>query len=501
MTPHPHAGRGVLARRRAGILLHPTSLPGGGVHGTLGPHAYRFVDLMAEAGLGVWQTLPLGPPHEDRSPYQCMSVHAANTQLISLEALRERGWLDEAGDAEAPSQGERSSALRRAAELFRARAKGHERQAYEAFLERQQHWLDDYVLYLAIRDRFEGRPWWEWEPGLRDRDPAALEQAHNELGEVLEQFRFEQFLAFQQWQDLKAYAHQLDIALFGDMPIFVAHDSADVWARRELFDLDETGQPRTVAGVPPDYFSETGQRWGNPHYDWERMRADGFAWWRQRIASELEFFDLIRVDHFRGFSAFWAIPGDQPTAAQGYWVEAPGAELFEALRGEFGELPLVAEDLGIITPEVEVLRDDFGLPGMKVLQFAFDSGPENPYLSHNHVANSVIYTGTHDNDTTLGWYRSCSRELQERVEAYLGYPQEVMPWPLIRSAFASVGRLAVVPMQDYLGLGSEARMNEPGTEGDNWVWRFDWGQVPPGLAEQLRGMADLYGRIPDTGSG
>ncbi|MGD8644408.1 MAG: 4-alpha-glucanotransferase [Chromatiales bacterium] len=482
-----------LDRRRAGILLHPTSLPGPEARGQLGADAYRFVDFLAAAGITVWQMLPLGPTHgSNGSPYQCLSAHAGDPRLISVARLRERGWLSD--EASSEGEGPEAQGLRRAREGFLAQGSTEDLHAYDAFLETHRGWLNDYVLFLALKREHGGAPWWEWEPELRGRDPKVLRATRRRLDEVLEQDRFEQFLFFRQWLDLKAYANERGILLFGDMPIFVAQDSADVWADAEMFDLDEHGQPRTVAGVPPDYFSATGQRWGNPHYDWERMAASRFRWWKARMHSQHELFDLIRIDHFRGFQAYWSIPAQEETAMNGHWVEVPGEALFKALLRDMGDLPLVAEDLGVITPEVEALRDAFGLPGMKILQFAFDGGPTNPYLSHNHALNCVVYTGTHDNDTTLGWFDALSPESQAYVMEYLGHPQEPMPWPMIREAYASVSLLSVVPMQDVLGLGAEARMNTPGTMEGNWSWRFEWDQVPEDLPARLRRLGEVYGR-------
>lgn len=437
--------------------------------------------------------LPLGPTHEDGSPYQCISAHAGDTRLISPQRLAESGWLTslDAGDA-ALAQTE---LLRRAHERFQSHADATARKAYSDFIEQHAGWLDDYALFEALRGRYNGAPWWEWPPTLRAREPKALGKARKQLAEPCEQTRFEQFLFFDQWLALKRHANGKGIWLFGDMPIFVARDSADVWANPESFDLDEAGEPRTVAGVPPDYFSETGQRWGNPLYLWDRMQADGFSWWKARIHSQHELFDLIRIDHFRGFEAYWEIPAAEPTAIHGHWVKAPGEALFQTLLEEFHELPLVAEDLGVITDEVETLRDRFQLPGMKILQFAFDGQAHNPYLPHNHVHNGLVYTGTHDNNTTVGWYESLGNDERKRVKEYLGLPGEAMPWALIRAAYASVAKLAIVPMQDVLGLGAEARMNTPGTVDGNWKWRFDWTQVPTDLAARLRHLAETYARL------
>lgn len=488
---------GALDRRSAGLLLHPTSLPGPGPQGDLGPDSRRFVDFLAASGFGVWQVLPLNPPHNDGSPYQAQSAHAGDPRLISLQLLSEQGWLAPEEPGGAASCEARARLLHLARQQFECSAGAEFRDAFEAFTQRHGHWLSDYGLFRALRRHHNDMPWWKWPQPLRNRDADALQAASEELGEHVAQCIFEQFLFFRQWGELRAYANERGVRLFGDMPIFVALDSADVWCGRHLFDLDESGAPHYVAGVPPDYFSATGQLWGNPLYNWTRMGADGFAWWKRRLESQLELFDFLRVDHFRGFEACWAVAAHEQTAEHGYWQPIPGRALFDALVEAFGELPLVAEDLGVITHEVESLRDDYGLPGMKILQFAFDSDAHNPYLPHNHAENCVVYTGTHDNDTTLGWFDSRSPELQQRICEYLGCGgmEESMPWPIIRSAFASVARLAIVPMQDLLALGGEDRMNIPGTTSGNWQWRFRWEQLEEGLSERIERMCRLYGRI------
>ena len=479
----------ILDQRRAGVLLHPTSLPSG----DLGADADAFLDFLQAAGLTVWQMLPLGPTHAERSPYHCLSVHAISPSLISLGRLVERGWLKQApavGDASA-----RRAALEQAHLGLQSRAPGEDRAAFDRFCHEEAGWLENYVLYRALREEHGDRPWWEWPAELRDRAPKAMAGAESRLAQQRADLRFQQFAAGTQWHALRAQAQARKILLFGDMPIFVAHDSAEVWAQRERFKLDKLGQPRVVAGVPPDYFSAEGQRWGNPLYDWEFMRKHEFAWWVARLTTELSRFDLVRVDHFRGFEACWEIPASEPTAIKGQWVPAPGAALFETFLKKFGRLPLVAEDLGLITHEVEVLRDRFGLPGMSVLQFAFESDAENPYLLHNIVANRVAYTGTHDNDTTLGWFDGLSDDKKKRVREYLGNHDEPMPWVLIRAALMSVGRWTIVPMQDLLGLGAGNRMNRPGTGTDNWGWKFAWPQVTPELAPRVRQLIELYGRL------
>ena len=487
-----------LDHRRAGILLHPTSLPSDTPIGQLGSDAYRFVDLLNSAGITVWQVLPLGPTMPMGSPYQCESAHAGNIWLIDLHGLHADGWLEHAPTPpDEPAQWAHwhAAQLREAREGFIARSDRDVRHEFEQFCARNAEWLDDYVLFRALSLEHEGRPWWDWEPELRGRDPDTLEATRARLEEVLDQHRFEQFVFYRQWLALKHYANQRDILLFGDMPIFVAHNSADVWAEPGYFDLDDRGHPRSVAGVPPDYFSETGQRWGNPLYDWEAMQADGFRWWERRLRTMEAQFDLIRVDHFRGFQAYWSIPAEEETAIKGHWVEAPGDALFKRLGARLGSLPLVAEDLGIITPEVEALRDTYRLPGMKILQFAFDGGADNPYLPDHHVENGVVYTGTHDNDTSLGWFESLDESMQAHVMDYLGEPEEPMPWPLIRAALASVAKLAMMPLQDLLGLDGRDRMNVPGTQHDNWTWRFRWDQVPEELPRRIRHLLELYDRL------
>jgi 4-alpha-glucanotransferase len=476
-----------LNERRAGLLLHPTSLPDSRSGGCLGRKALRFVDFLKQCGFGVWQTLPLGPTHDDGSPYQCMSVHAGHSGLICTDELIVRGWLE-------PGQRESADALTQARAGFEREAHEGDRAAFAVFREQHSSWLDDYALFRAIRQVLGEVSWLEWPAPLRDRDPGALQAFRNEHAGEYEQVCFEQFVFFSQWGQVRDYAHRNGIVLFGDIPIFVAHDSADIWSHRELFALDASGRPEVVAGVPPDYFSATGQRWGNPLYRWDRIAADDFRWWLERLKSQLGLFDILRLDHFRGFEKYWEIPASADTAIHGRWVEAPGEALFERLREVYGELPLVAEDLGIITPEVEALRTRFKLPGMKILQFAFGGGADNPYLPHNHEPCAVVYTGTHDNDTTPGWYRECDNAQRRAVDEYLGNPSEPMPWPLIRAALASVARLAVLPMQDILELGSEHRMNMPGTTGNNWTWQFDWAQVPEALPVHLHRLIEIYGR-------
>ncbi len=478
-----------LAERRCGVLLHPTSLP----CGDLGD-APRFLEFLAEGRQQVWQVLPLGPTHEDRSPYQCLSSFAGEPRLLNHRLLTEWGWLPLLGAAEQALWRDGRASRVCAAHLTTLRGDEERLGRFHAFYALQAHWLEDYALFRLLRDLQGGRPWWEWPEPLRDRHPSALTEVSDRYSELLEAIAWEQFLFDVQWRTIRDHAAARGILLFGDLPIFVAHDSAEVWAGRDYFDLDPRGHPRFVAGVPPDAFSETGQRWGNPLYRWERHEADGFRWWVERIRRQLELFDLVRIDHFRGFESCWAIPADAPDARAGEWRKAPGEALFDTLHESYDPLPLVAEDLGIITPEVESLRRRYRLPGMKILQFAFDSDAANPYLPHNHEPCFVVYTGTHDNDTTLGWYRSLDEARRGRVQEYLGYPGEPMPWPMIRAALGSVARLAIVPMQDWLALDGDHRMNVPGTVEGNWRWRMEWSWLPGDLPGRMAGLARLYGR-------
>lgn len=486
----------VLDRRRAGLLLHPTSLPGHGTCGRLGPDAYWFVDFLREAGFGVWQTLPPGPTHDGGSPYQCLSVHAGDPRLVSRALMAQWGWLPGFSPEAAEAGGE--EILDAAWEGFQAHADAQSRAEFEEFRKTNGYWLEDFALFQALRDAHQGKPWTQWPRGQRDRTPKTLVRVRREFAAAMERVRFVQFAFRRQWRLLRTYANERGILLLGDLPIFVSHDSAEVWAHREYFSLDDHGQPLTVAGVPPDYFSATGQLWGNPHYRWDVMEADGFRWWVERVAGQRELFDLLRIDHFRGFESYWEVAAGAPNAMEGRWVKAPGDALFGTLRAQLGaHLPLIAEDLGVITPEVEALRDRLGLPGMKILQFAFDGSPDNPYLPHRHEPNSVVYTGTHDNNTSLGWFGELSDERRHAVRDYLAHPAEPMPWPLIRWALASVARLAVIPLQDVLALDGTHRMNRPGTVAGNWTWRFGWDWFPQDVAQRMRHLIRIYGREPE----
>ena len=488
-----------LSRRRAGVLLHPTSLPGEHDFGDLGKEAYYFVDFLCSCGYSIWQMLPTGPTHGDRSPYQALSVFAGNPQLINIEMLCDAGCVaDEIYEEYQSGEITREQVLSSAAKYFYKHGDETLCRELAAFVNEQAYWLTDYALFCAIRKRYEYASWRDWPDALRDRDADALSKVREELLEDIQLIEFEQFHFYRQWYSLKRYANERGVLLFGDMPIFVAYDSADVWSQRHYFTLKDNGWPEKVAGVPPDYFSETGQLWGNPLYRWSVMEGDGFAWWQKRMSSQLALFDWVRIDHFRGFEACWEIPGDAETAMEGHWVKAPGEALFASLSQALGEqLPLVAEDLGVITEEVEQLRCALGFPGMKILQFAFDSNSKNLYLPHNHRNDSIVYTGTHDNDTTLGWFESLDEQLQQHVNEYFGSPNETMPAVLIRAAMASVAAVAIVPMQDLLGLDGESRMNTPGTTEGNWVWRFSWEQVPENLGVEMRSLLNLYDRIVD----
>ena len=492
--------------RASGVLLHPTALAGPHGIGSLGAEARAFVDFLAAAGQKVWQILPVGPTGFGDSPYNALSAFAGNPLLIDLPTLAAWGDLDDADLAEeAPSRGPvdfpaahrfKEERLARAATGFFARASADRRQEFAAFCREQSFWLDDYTLFAALRHHFAGRSWQDWPAVLRQRDPAALGEWRERLALEIAAERYRQYAFSVQWAELKRYANQRGIGIFGDLPIFVALDSADVWANQGLFRLDPRGRPTVVAGVPPDYFSATGQRWGNPLYHWEAHEADGFSWWLQRFRAELRRADLVRVDHFRGFQACWVIPADEPTAINGRWEEAPGEQMFLALAGDIPDLPIIAEDLGVITPEVEALRQRFGLPGMKILQFAFDSGPGNPYLPHNYEPDCVVYTGTHDNATTLGWWQRLDAGQRTRVAAYLGSTSPEIPRDMIRLAMASVARLCITPCQDLLGLDDTARFNRPGENTGNWAWRLSAGQLTAELADQLRDLTTRYGRCP-----
>ena len=497
----------MLKTRQSGILLHPTSLPGPEGLGTLGEEAYLFIDYLVSAGQSVWQILPLGPTGYGDCPYSSFSAFAGNPDLISLSQLVAVGDLDitdlpphspatERADFQACRE-VRTPLLSKAANRFLAdNHADSRRQKFAAFCVQQAGWLNDYAFYRAMRQAQSHKGWQYWPVAVRDREDFALQEWGTRLKTEIFLEKYLQFVFFEQWFALKAYANRHGVQIFGDLPIFVALDSADVWANRDLFQLDAQGRPQLVAGVPPDYFSATGQLWGNPLYDWERMAQNGYGWWKSRLQWNLEQCDLIRIDHFRGFEACWAVPASETTAINGTWQPGPGAAFFERMQQGLGELSLIAEDLGIITPAVEELRDRFNLPGMKILQFAFDSGPQNPYLPHQYSRNSVVYTGTHDNTTSLAWWHALDTCGKQRIRDYLDSGCREMPWPLIRCALASSARLAIVPMQDLLKLGGAARMNQPGTATGNWNWRLTADQLEPDVAKRLKQLCELFGRRP-----
>lgn len=479
----------LLDRRRAGVLLHPTSLPGPGPRGVLGADARRFVDLLAAAGFSVWQTLPLGPVDQSLSPYQMKSAHAGSTDLIDPADLVSRGWLPEAMmDADAPTR------LRACYQHFRSQASATDHAAFDLFVQQQRSWLLPYSLFEHHRRISGGQPWWEWPEAIRQRDPATMTSTLAQGRDSLRSIAFEQYLFDLQWQALREYARSRGVLLFGDLPFYLDLDSVELWWHRKLFRVDPAGRPEAVAGVPPDYFNAEGQLWGNPLYDWDAMRAEGFRWWVDRIRGQLHCFDLLRIDHFRALESYWEVPAGAATARDGRWRAAPGAELLATLAAEPGIGALVAEDLGSITPEVRALRDQFSLPRMLVLQFAFDGSPQNPYLPANHVANAVVYTGTHDNDTTLGWYTKAPERERDFVRRYLRVDGSDIAWDMIRLAMLAAAHIAIVPLQDCMGLGSEARMNTPAAASGNWSWRFLPHQLNEGIRNGLAELAELYGR-------
>lgn len=502
--------------RASGVLLHPTSLPGRFGIGDLGNEAYSFVNFLEQAGQAYWQMLPLGPTGYGDSPYQCFSAFAGNTLLISPEKLVEEEFLtpEELEDVPVFPNGRvdfgavyewRKRLLPRALTSERRLADPELGHRYDTFLYENAWWLDDYALYRAIKMSQGQRPWYEWPVPLKLREPGAIAAISGQLHESIEAEKFHQFLFFRQWGMLKEYANKHGVKIIGDIPIFVALDSADVWCNQDKFKLNPDGSPRVVAGVPPDYFSKTGQLWGNPIYDWDAMRKDDHHWWIARVAFTLRMFDVVRVDHFRGFIAAWEVPGGDETAENGRWAEVPGKELFATLRRHLGELPVIAEDLGVITPEVDALRDENGFPGMKILQYAFGGDANNHDLPHNYIRRCVAYTGTHDNDTVVGWWNSqagaastrdedeISRE-REYCMRYLDTDGSEIHWEMIRAIWASVADTAIAPLQDLLGIGSEGRMNVPASVSGNWMWRFEDGATTPELAERLRTLTETYGR-------
>lgn len=499
--------------------MHPTSLPGRFGIGDLGDEAYKFVDFLVAAGQSLWQVMPLGPTGYGDSPYSSFSAFAGNANLISPERLVAEGLLsgDDLADFPALSQervqyGEvikrKGALLEKAYENFKRSDNNNLREQLSGFSHYAESWLDDYALFSALKDSHEGAAWNTWEAKLARRDANALRKATERLSDRIDAHRFFQYLFFKQWLELKHYCKEKGIKIIGDMPIFVAHNSADVWADPDLFKLEADGSPTVVAGVPPDHFSKTGQLWGNPLYDWERIRADNFNWWTERMRAALRLFDIVRIDHFRGFAACWEVPAVDETAENGQWVDVPGRELFDALKNRLGEMPVIAEDLGTITPDVHALRDKLGFPGMRVLQFAFGGDPRDTHLPHNYDQNTVVYTGTHDNDTVIGWFNREAGEGSTQNAAqierehklclkYLNTDGEQINWDFIRAALASVADIAIIQLQDVLGLDSSARMNVPASEEGNWGWRFKPGALTEELSGRLKNMTELYGRAVD----
>ena len=492
--------------RSAGILLHPTSLPSRFGIGDLGPAAYRFVEFLVESGQSLWQILPLGPTGYGDSPYQCFSAFAGNPLLIDLAALEAYGDIGTEQLANAPEFPTnyvdygpvinfKYSVLQKAAHNFQRERPSKYWADFQQFCADNENWLADFALFMALKHSHGGAPWnsWEWE--LASRQPEALQAARERLATDIFAQKYYQYRFFHQWETLKNYSNKQGVKIIGDIPIFVAFDSADLWANPERFLLDEQLQPTAVAGVPPDYFSPTGQLWGNPLYRWDVMAKEGYSWWLERLTQTLKMVDIVRLDHFRGFEAYWKIPAGEETAIKGEWKQGPGKEFFHTVKDVLGELPIIAEDLGFITDGVRELRDAFDLPGMKILQFAFASDASNRYLPHTCLPNAVIYTGTHDNETTMGWYQSRGEKEKEKLHTYLGPVSEAINWALIRLAYRSVVDTAIIPLQDVLGLDNKARMNTPAKPSGNWGWRFSTDDLLPQYRHKLRKLALTYGRL------
>jgi len=488
-----------LQQRQSGILLHITSLSSPFKNGVLGVEALDFIDKIAAAGYRVWQFLPLGPTHSHGSPYESLSSSAGNPELIDLRIAAQYGWLTD-DDITDLVQGELSSATARAKAALHfwqdVEKRDDLRDAIAIFREENKAWLEDYALFASLKTAHQGMAWWQWPKDLRDRRSKALKQASHTLLAHMHQVIFEQFLFTEQWLTIKTHAESRGVQLFGDLPIYVAHDSSDVWANRELFTVNEEGLCDEVAGVPPDYFSETGQRWGNPLYLWETMQKSNFSWWIDRVRIQIKRMHMLRIDHFRGLEAYWAIPGHRDDGIEGEWREALGDNMLQALQDTFGTLPLIAEDLGMITDKVHALRTKFNLPGMKILQFAFGGDASNPYLPHQHSCDMVSYTGTHDNDTTMGWWHTASEAERQHVKDYFGISADDMPWPMIRATLASPAVLSIIPMQDLLALDTQARFNTPGTLENNWCWRLqDMPENHHSCWTYSKQLNELYGRV------
>jgi 4-alpha-glucanotransferase len=497
------------AERASGILLHPTSLPGPFGIGELGEEAYHFVDFLASSQQHLWQVLPLGPTGYGDSPYASFSSFAGNHLLISLRQLAKDGLLAPQDIENTPSFPATSvdygaviafkmPLLWRSFENFHARATPEQQKDFEQFRRSNQHWLDDYALFMALKDEYHGAPWTEWDREIAARKPEAISTWQKRLAPRIGFHTYLQYEFSTQWASLRRYTNARGIQIVGDLPIFVAHDSADVWAHPDMFYLNEEGSPTVISGVPPDYFSVTGQRWGNPLYRWDRLAQTGYAWWIDRFRAVLALVDLLRLDHFRGFQAYWEIPATEETAIKGRWVPGPGADLFNALQQALGQVPIIAEDLGVITSDVVALRKQFGFPSMRVLQFAFSSDARNEHLPHNFERQTLVYTGTHDNDTTVGWYKTRGPLEQHAIREYLATDGSNVSLDLIRLAFSSVAEFAIVPLQDLLALGSEARMNMPGRASGNWAWRYRAEMLKDWHRDWLAHITRMYNRIPPT---
>jgi 4-alpha-glucanotransferase len=491
--------------RSSGVLLHPTALPGPYGSGDLGPSAYHFIDWLVVAGQKIWQILPFGPTDFVNSPYASLSAFAGNPMLVSLEELKSKGWLSEIDLQNIPEFSKtkieydkaityRTEKLKIASANFFSNASSKDKKGFDRYCEKNASWLNDYSLFMALFEKYKGKEWCEWDERILKRKRRVLAEAEKELADGIQYNKFIQWCFHNQWMNLRKYAHEKGITIFGDIPIFVAYQSADVWSNQELFSLDGNGKLISVAGVPPDYFSKTGQRWGNPLYKWNVVAKKGYEWWIRRIQHTLSFVDILRIDHFRGFVQHWEIPASEKTAIIGKWKDGPGEKLFDAVQKKLGELPIIAEDLGVITPDVIALRDSFSFPGMKILQFAFVSGPDSPFLPHNYSPNCVVYTGTHDNDTTVGWFKKATEREKSFFLKYCGSNGLEVHWDLIRLASQSVANIAIFPFQDVLGQDSFARVNYPGKTYGNWEYRFSWDEVHPHHADRLYEISALSNR-------
>lgn len=495
----------MIFERSSGILLHPTCLPGPFGIGDIGPEACHWVDFLSEAGCSIWQILPLGPTGFGDSPYQCFSAFAGNPYLISPDLLLTEGLLRPDDLISRPNFSNESvefglvipwklTILDYAFRHFQSSSSLTLKTEFETFKYKENYWLDDFALFMAIKEAHGGAPWPAWKPALRQHHSQGIKKVRHEFDEAIQRQIFYQFIFWRQWNALHAYANKRGVRIIGDIPIFVAHDSAEVWAKSDLFYVNMEGNPTVVAGVPPDYFSSTGQLWGNPLYRWEIHAKTAYAWWLARIRSMLKMVDIIRLDHFRGFDAYWEVPAGETTAIKGRWVPGPGADFFKTIKKALGSLPIIAEDLGIITPSVNKLREQFNLPGMKVLVFAFNTGPTNPYLPHNYELNCVVYTGTHDNDTTRGWYERVSEDERGFANRYLNIDGRDISWDLLRAAWSSIAVFSIAPLQDILGLGNDARMNYPSSLGNNWKWRVQPNTLTSELKSRLVELNYLYKR-------